>query len=145
MKTTAVEVCITDNVSFFAGAAGKLRDRLGTTPAKDHALSILTLHPDFLLFFFHLYFPICHNFLTHINKQVSIELLFNSIRHQKTPVKFKRACARAHTHTHTQLIKRFSEMAKYLDSSMNDNEGVAEMLIVSLGPTIINVTDAKGR
>lgn len=29
--------------------------------------------------------------------------------------------------------------------SMNDNEGVAEMLIDSLGTTIINTTDSKGR
>lgn len=28
---------------------------------------------------------------------------------------------------------------------MNDNEGVAEMLIDSLGSTIVNATDAKGR
>lgn len=29
--------------------------------------------------------------------------------------------------------------------SMNDNEGVAEMLIDSLGSTIVNTTDSKGR
>lgn len=28
---------------------------------------------------------------------------------------------------------------------MNDNEGVAEMLIDSLGTTIVNTTDSKGR
>lgn len=28
---------------------------------------------------------------------------------------------------------------------MNDNEGVAEMLIESMGTTIVNTTDSKGR
>lgn len=29
--------------------------------------------------------------------------------------------------------------------SMNDNEGVAEMLIESMGTTVVNTTDSKGR
>lgn len=36
-------------------------------------------------------------------------------------------------------------MCLYVCFSMNDNEGVAEMLIDYLGASIVNTTDSKGR
>lgn len=36
-------------------------------------------------------------------------------------------------------------MWQFVCFSMNDNEGVAEMLIDSLGESIVNTADSKGR
>ena len=59
-------------------------------------------------------------------------------------------CARTHTLTHIR-----TQISDYVDwrfltvcvvcCRMNDNEGVAEMLLDSLGSAIVNTIDSKGR